>query len=71
MRDRRDGRDIVDFKTGIGRRFEKQKFCFGPHRRAPLGQIRAIDESRGNAKARQQILDHIETGAEHGAGGDH
>src|SRR5580704_16789058 len=35
MRDRRDGRDIVDFKTGIGRRFEKQKLCFGPHRRAP------------------------------------
>src|SRR5208337_2431233 len=63
--------NIIYFQTWIGGRFEKQELCFGPHCRPPLAKITAIDEGRGDAKARQQILDHIEAGAEHGAGRDH
>ena len=43
---------------------------FGPHRGAPGVEIRAVDQGRSDAEARQKILDHIETRAEQRLGGD-
>ena len=43
---------------------------FGPHRGAPGVEIRAVDQRRGDAEARQQLLDHVKTRAEQRLGGD-
>ena len=70
MRDFRDRGDVDDFQRRIGRAFEEGRLRVGAHRGAPGVEIRPVDQRRGDAEARQQFLDDIETRAEQGLGGD-
>ena len=70
MRDVGDGRDVIDLEARIGRAFEEEELGLRPDGRLPLREIGAVDQRRGDAETRQQIFDHIETGAEQRAGGD-
>ena len=64
MRDLRHGGDIDHFQRRIGRCLHEERLGVGPHRLLPLIEIGAVDQRRGHAEARQQFLDHVETGAE-------
>ena len=70
MHDLGDGGDVDDLERRIGRRFEERRFGVRAHRRPPGVEIRAVDEGRGDAEARQQLLDHIEARAEQRPRGD-
>ena len=70
MHDFGDGGDVDDLERRIGRRFEERRPGVRAHGRAPGVEIRAVDEGRGDAEARQQVLDHIKARAEQRLGGD-
>ena len=70
MHDLGDGGDIDDFERRVGRRFEERRFGVRAHRRPPRVEVRAVDEGRGDAEARQELLDHVEARAEQGPRGD-
>ena len=67
MHDPGDRGDVDEFERRIGRRFEERCFRVRPQGRAPGVEIGAVDESRGDAEAGQQVLDHVETRAEQGS----
>ena len=64
VRDIGDRRDIDDFERRIGRRLQKEGLGIRPHRVAPLVEVGAVDQRRGNAEARQIIFDDVAAGAE-------
>ncbi len=67
----RDGGDVDDFERRIGRGFEEKGLGVRPHRVAPLLEVGAVDQRRGDAEARQIILDDIAAGAEQRLRRDH
>ncbi len=69
MRDLGDLRDVDHFQRGIGRAFEEEGLGVRPHRIAPLLEVGAFHQRRGDAVARQVVLDHVAAGAEQGLGG--
>ena len=71
VRDLRHRGDVDDLERRIGRRFEKERLGVRPHRVAPLVEIGAVDQRRGNAEARQIILDDVAAGAEQRLRRDH
>ena len=64
VRDLRDRGDVDHLERRIGRRLQKKRFGIRPHRVAPLVEIGAVDQRRGDAVARQIILDDIAARAE-------
>jgi uncharacterized protein YggE len=64
MRDLGDGGDVDDFERRVGRAFEERRLGVRAHRRAPGVEVGAVDQGRGDAEARQQLLDDIEARAE-------
>ena len=66
VRDLRHFGDVDDFERGIGRAFEKERLGVRPHGVFPGLEIAAVDQGRGDAEARQVILDDVAAGAEHG-----
>ena len=70
MSDLRHLGDVDDLERRIGRAFEKERLGVRPHRIAPGVEIAAVDQRRGDAEARQIVLDHVAAGAEHRLGGD-
>ena len=71
MRDLRHRGDVDDLQRRIGRAFEEEGLGVRPHRVLPLRQIGAVDQRRGDAVARQEILDHVAARAEQRLRGDH
>jgi hypothetical protein len=65
MRDLRHGRDVDDVKRRIGWAFQEECLGVRPHGIAPGGQVAAVDQRRGDAEARQIILDDITARTEH------
>ena len=55
--------DGTDLEHRIGRALEKERLGIGAYRLLPLVEIGAVDEGRGDAEARQEILDDPATGA--------
>ena len=70
MHDLGDGGDVDELERRIGRRFEERRLGVRTQRRPPGVEIGAVDQGRGDAEARQQLLDHIETRAEQSPRGD-
>ena len=70
MHDLGDGGDIDDLERRVGRQFEERGLGVRAHRRAPRVEVGAVDQGRGDAEARQQLLDHVEARAEQGPRGD-
>ena len=58
------GRNVDEFEGRVGRTFEKERPGLGPQGGAPLIQVVAVDQRRGDAEARQQVFDDIAAGAE-------
>ena len=71
VRDFRDGGDVDHVERRIGRRFEEECLGVRPHRLAPLVEIGAVDQRRGNAVARQIILHDVAARAEQRLRRDH
>ena len=65
-----DGGDVDQFERRIGRQFDERRFGVGAQSRSPGVEVGAVDEGRSDAKARQELLDHIETRAEQSPRGD-
>ncbi len=70
MHDLGDAGDVDELQRRIGRRFEERRLRVRTQGRPPGVEICAVDEGRGDAETRQQLLDHIETRAEQGPRGD-
>ena len=64
VRDLRHLGDVDHVEVRIGRAFEKERLGVRPHRVAPLREVRAVDQRRGDAIARQEILHHVAARAE-------
>ena len=71
VRDLGDRGDVDDLERRIGRRFDEERLGVRPHRVAPLVEVGAVDQRRGNAEARQIILDDVAARAEQRLRGDH
>ena len=56
--------------VGLVGDFEERSLCVRAQSRPPSVKIGAVDEGRGDAEARQQLLDHIEARAEQSPRGD-
>ena len=56
---------IHDRQRGIGRRFQEQHARLGPHRLFPGADVPAVHQGGGDAEARQDLLHHMQAGAEH------
>ena len=69
MRDLGHRLDIDDFQRRVGRALQEKGLGVLAHRVAPLREIGAVDQGRGDAVARQMVLDHIAAGAEQRLGG--
>ena len=65
MRDLGDRLDVEYLKRRVRGRFQEECLRVRPHGLAPLIEIGALDQRRGDAVARQVLLDHIKAGAEH------
>ena len=59
-----DRLDVEHVERRIGRRFEEERLGVRSHGLAPLVEIGAVDQRRGNAIAGEVLLDDIEAGAE-------
>ena len=59
MGDVGDGADVDDFELRIGRALEEEGLGVRPHGGLPLGEVRAVDQRRGDAEARQQVFDDM------------
>ena len=70
MHDLGDAGDVDEFERRIGRRFQESCLGVRTQRRPPGVKIGAVDQGRGDAEARQQVLDHIEARAEQSPRGD-
>ena len=70
MHDLGDAGDVDELERRIGRRFEERRLGVRTQSRPPGVKIGAVDQGRGDAEARQQLLDHIETRAEQSPRGD-
>ena len=64
MRDIGNRRDVDDLERRIGRRLQKEGLGIRPHRVAPLVEIDAVDQRRGNPEPRQIIFDDVAARAE-------
>ena len=71
MRDIGNRRDVDDLERRIGRRLQKEGLGVRPHRVAPLVEIGAVDQGRGNSKPRQIIFDDVAARAEQRLCADH
>ena len=70
VRDLGDRRDVEHLERRIGRALQEERLGVRPHRLAPLLEVGAVDQRRGDAVARQVLLDHVAAGAEQRLGGD-
>ena len=70
MHDVGDAGDVDELEGRIGRRFEERRLRVRTQSRPPGVEIRAVDEGRGDAEARQQLLHDIEARAEQSPRGD-
>jgi hypothetical protein len=64
VRDPGDRLDVQHLERRIGRALQKEGLRVRPHRLAPLVEIVAVDQRRGDAVAGEVVLDHVEAGAE-------
>ena len=68
-----DGRDVGDiqhFESGIADGLADHKPCIGPDRSAKLVKRARLDESRGDAEARQRMREQVDAAAIERGGGD-
>ena len=65
-----DGGDVDHLQRRIGRAFEEGGLGVGADRRLPGGEIGSLDQRRGDAETRQQLLDDVKTRAEQRPRGD-
>ena len=65
--DLRHALDVDQLEHGVGRRLEEEGARVGLDRRLPGGEIAAVDQCRGDAVARQQVLHDIAAASEQGA----
>ena len=70
VRDLGDRGDVEHFEIGIGRALQEAGLGVLLHRLLPLVEIGAVDQRRGDAVARQMILDDVAAGAEQLLRGD-
>ncbi len=65
-----DGGDVEHLQGRIGRAFQEEHLGVGPHRATPVVEIEPVDEGRGDAEPRQEVLHHPAARAEQRLGGD-
>ena len=70
MRDLRDGRNIQHFEAGIADGFADHQPRIRPDRGAEFVERARLDESRGDAEARQRVRQEVDGAAIERGGGD-
>ncbi len=65
-----DGLDVDQLERRVGRRLDEHHLGVRPHRLLEIGGVAPIDQRRGHAQARHQVLDDVAAAAEQRAGRD-